>query len=109
MSTDGGKDPVWAHNGTELFYLDTGAASWYLTVATVRTDPDFAVESRAQLFSFAPYYWAGNDVWWDVSPDDQRILVLGPSEEGVGRYVLVQNFFEELRQRVGNCPLQATH
>ncbi|MCH8936477.1 MAG: protein kinase [Gemmatimonadetes bacterium] len=44
VSVDGGRQPVWAHTGREIVYqsLDN---SW--VVATVRTDPAFAVESRA--------------------------------------------------------------
>ena len=110
VSTNGGHNPVWAHNGREIFYLDASNYPPYLTVATVRIEPDFAVESRKRLFSWgASNRWAANDLWWDVSPDDQRILLLGiPGDSdsreagSTGRYVVVQNFFEELRQVVGN-------
>ena len=112
VSIDGGRDPVWAHSGREIFYLDTGDSSrWYLTVATVRTEPSFAVESREQLFSFESYVSGNIDLWWDISPDDQSILALKDPDgvggaaaggAGEGRLILVQNFFEELRQRMGN-------
>ena len=57
VSTGGGTNPVWARNGGELFYLglDASDASFYLTVATVRLDPDFAVESRERLPSWESY------------------------------------------------------
>ena len=104
VSTEGGRNPMWAHNGREIFYLAWDSFS--LTVATVRTDPDFAVESREQLFTWDPFVSSIANLLWDLSPDDQRILAIGAPPvtggEGVGRYVGVLNFLEELRERVGN-------
>ena len=48
VSVNGGTGPVWAHNGREIFYV-AADNSW--VVATVRTDPDFAVESRERFAS----------------------------------------------------------
>ena len=105
VSTDGGGNPVWAHNGREILYLSR-AAPFPLVAATVRTEPDFAVESRQQLFDWVGVYSAApTHPEWDLPPDDQRVLALGapPYAEGTGgRYVVVQNLFEELRQRTGN-------
>ena len=102
VSTDGGINPVWAHNGRELFYLGQTGPS-LLTLATIRTDPDFAVESRQQLFPW-PYVGAGGDRHWDLSPDSQRILALGASTQAgeleVGRFVGVLNFSDELQRLV---------
>ena len=96
VSTDGGVNPVWAHNGREICYLSDGPR--YLMVASVRTDPDLIVESREPLFRGDVYDTNLNHPSWDLSPNDQRILAVG----GVRRYILVQNFSEELRQRRGN-------
>ena len=69
VSTDGGREPVWAHSGRELFYRNGGAHPQY-----------------------------------DVSPDDRRFVMLriGGGEGAVGELILVQNFFEEVKERVGN-------
>ena len=98
VSTGRGINPVWAHNGREIFYLDSGS----FVVATVRTDPDFAVESREQLTSWTQYLISPGDRHFDPSPDDQRLLAvrLSNSSGGVIRDIVVQNFFEELRQVV---------
>ena len=50
VSVNGGFNPKWARNGREIFYLGQDGV---FNVATVRTDPDFAVESREQLNSRA--------------------------------------------------------
>ena len=100
VSVNGGINPKWAHSGTEIFYLGLDAA---FNVATVRTDPDFAVDSRERLDS-RPYFWQNIIRHWDLTPDGQRLLVIGPRLEagGLGRYVIVQNWNEELRALAGN-------
>jgi hypothetical protein len=49
---------------------------------------------------------AGND-FYDVSSDGERFLMarstgMGKDETGITRFVLVQNFFEELKRLVPN-------
>ena len=102
ISVNGGFNPKWAHSGREIFYLASDAV---FNVATVRTDPDFAVDSRERLDSRA-YFWQVTHRHWDLTPDGQRLLAIGTRPEaergGVGRYVIVQNWFEELRALAGN-------
>ncbi len=97
VSVNGGETPVWAHSGREIFYISSGRS---LTVATVRTDPTFAVESREQLTSW-PYLIQNTNRDYDPAPDDQRFLAVGTAQ-AQEQFILVQNFFEELRQRFGN-------
>ena len=102
VSIDGGTGPVWAHNGREIVYQSLDDNSW--VVATVRTDPDFAVASRVPFASLLGFAAARGTRQFDISPDDQRLLAgrLGGSAGAVVRDVVVQNFFEVLRERVGN-------
>ena len=73
-----------------------------LTVATIRTDPTFAVESREQLTSW-PYFLQNVIRDYDLALDDQRFLAVRTTNtQAQERLILVQNFFEELRQQVGN-------
>ncbi|MCH7935196.1 MAG: protein kinase [Gemmatimonadetes bacterium] len=96
LSSGGGAAPVWAHNGPQIFYLSAG--SWI--VATVRTEPDFAVESQTVLAS-AEGFLTGTTQNFDVSPDDLRLLAIrtAPAESPT-RYVYVLNFHEELNRLV---------
>jgi Tol biopolymer transport system component len=104
VSTREGTNPVWARRGGEFFYLDTSDISRYLTVATVRLDPDFAVESRERLTSWGSYATGPLDLHWDLSPDDLTVLAIRLGRRGsvAPRDIVVQNFFEELREPVGN-------
>ena len=72
VSVDGGTGPVWAHNGREIVYQSLDENSW--VVATVRTDPDFAVESRVPFASTLGFLAARGTRQFDISPDDQRLL-----------------------------------
>ena len=60
------------------------------------------MESRDRFASAEGFLTGVGSAPFDVSPDDQRLLAVrtGPSLGAEVRTVLVQNFFEELRQVV---------
>ena len=107
VSTDGGYGPLWAHGGSELFFVDAGSAS--LISAEVETAQGFRVLQRETLFPLGETFIEPGSDFHDVTPDDQRFLmfrVASPASPGADddgtRYILVQNFFEERTERVGN-------
>ena len=97
--------PVWAHSGRELFFVDIDQG---LVAAQVDTDSGFQVGEKETLFTLPPAYRTSPaNTLYDVSADDQRFLMarfyLGDSQESPNsRFVLVNNFFEVLRERVAN-------
>jgi len=99
VSTDGGRDPLWAHSGRELFYVN-GAND--LVAVQVTGDPTFTPGQQDVLFSMADYLTG--DARYDVSPDDQRFVMLGFVDEGAddAELILVENWAEELRERAGS-------
>ena len=57
------------------------------------------------MFSVEPYVLAMQYTVFDVSPDDQRFLMvcrLGSDSEGETALILVENWLEELKAKVGN-------
>jgi hypothetical protein len=103
---DGGLDPVWAHDGSELFYVSANREMW---VAQYETVSGFRVVGRELLFELPPAVIGGNIRWrsFDVSSDDQRFLMVRPyaaaqDEGSFSGIVLVQNFLEELKRLVPN-------
>lgn len=116
VSSGGGVEPVWAHNGRELFYRtgQTGAASGslrgdHMMVATYVTEPDFRIESRDTLFDATQYALSpgvGATTWhaYDVDHVDQRFVMIRNVPISGDRpdpwIVFVRNFVEELRERV---------
>ena len=78
-----------------------------MVAADVVTTPTFAVRGRQALFSIRAGRYRANFAhrFYDVAPDDQRFLFIRPVEsvsDRLVRLVLVDNFFEELKAKVGN-------
>ena len=78
-----------------------------LVAAQIETDSGFRVGAQETLFTIPQEYSvaAGTD-FYDITSDDQRFLMARPyqggdEEEVTSSLVLVQNFFEELKERVG--------
>ena len=97
VSTNGGREPLWAHSGRELFYVN-GANE--LVAVQVSTDPAFAAGQQEVLFSVAAYMRNPAYTLYDVTPDDQRFVMLrlGDRENAVAsELILVENWAEELR------------
>ena len=101
VSTDGGVGPLWSHSGGELFYVSGDAM--------IEMEPELQVLDRDTLFTIPPEILVSSGTsFYDVALDDQRFLMGrmyqgGGGESGAApRYILVQNFFEELKERVPN-------
>ena len=98
ISTDGGRNTVWARNGRELFYRNGEK----MMVVEVTTQPNFSAGSPKALFE-GQFLTAGDgNTAYDVAPDDQHFLMIQPvePEQGVGQINIVLNWFEELKKRV---------
>ena len=98
VSLEGGLRPIWASNQREIFYVAGDASRM---IATVRTDPEFVVESRESFASAAGFYGGTGARLFSLAPDDQRLLA-GRLNTGrqANEDILVLNFFEMLREVV---------
>jgi hypothetical protein len=102
VSMAGGTRPVWARNGRELFYLD---ASNTLSAVPVSTSgPTISIGIPAKLFD-TTYVQPNPARHFDVSADGQQFLMLkaiatGDPNATPVSIVLVEHWFEELKQRV---------
>ena len=110
VSTDGGVQPVWAHNGRELFFVNP-ATSEVMAAEFTTTGNTFRRERLMRMFTIpGDFVSVGNATArsYDVAPDDQRFLMArayqGDTQEEAAssRFILVQNFFEELKRLVPN-------
>ena len=101
VSTTRGDEPIWAHNGRELFYNAGPIGAFDVMVAEVSLEPTFAAGRQRTLFSGAGYL-NPNGHEQKVSLDDQRFVMLRTVQaEGGNQLIVVDNFFEELK-RAGN-------
>ncbi len=94
VSASGGFTPVWSPDGRELFFDDGG-----LRMARVETEPAFNHATPELLFAVNEFEGVLN-----IAPDGERFLMLrslgGQLIEGTESLIFVQNWFEELLERV---------
>ena len=98
ISTEGGSEPAWSHDGRELFYV---ADDGYLMSATVAPGAEFAVSSQQRLFSTAPYARYGFfNRNYDVARDG-TFLMLRFAGASTSSLVAVHGWAASLRARTG--------
>ncbi len=101
VSGAGSSQPVWSSDGAELFYVTFTAAFDSLTVyvAEVDTEAAFSVVATQAISTHPATTFLGGS--YAVAPDNQRLLIMETGESEGGQLILVQNFFEVLKERVG--------
>jgi hypothetical protein len=93
VSTNGGKEPVWSHDGRELFYRESTA----VMAVSVESGDSFRAGAPNLLFD-GPYQAdAVGHASYDVSPDGQRFLMIRNPDVGLTELRVVLNFAEELK------------
>lgn len=102
ISIAGGSEPVWSRNGRELFYKN--GRQELVAVAVPRT-ATFTMGEQRVLFSTAGYDVSlEGEKTYDVSPDGSRFVMIRLARKSHDQLIVVENFFEELRSRVGSAP-----
>jgi serine/threonine-protein kinase len=99
VSSQGGVQPLWAKNGKQLFYRSHDQV-W---AADVRTDGGFSTGKPRLLFERPGHPLAQPIRDYDLSQDGQRFLMVKLEQRKptpVTEMILVQNWFEELKQKV---------
>jgi Tol biopolymer transport system component len=98
VSANTGYEPRWSADGTELFYLQGGS----MMAVAVNTESAFSFAPPELLFTgpFLTVQDSGAHSY-DVAADGRFLLIQPPGGgEGSASIVVVQNWTEELRQRV---------
>jgi serine/threonine-protein kinase len=95
VSTDGGTEPAWSPNGTELLYRTAGR----LEVVAVETGDAFRVLSRPRALFEGRYYAYSWQRQYDVDPSGERILLFRYEEEVIDLTVAV-NWMQGLREQL---------
>ena len=101
VSQGGGDNPVWSPDGNTLYYSRPQGGGSIFMAARLQRDPVPVVLSTDSLFT-GPYRrpFPGSG----LHPDGDRWIVsqFVVSADEQERLILVQNFSEELRERMGN-------
>ncbi len=96
------RSPKWSGDGTEIIYRSGPS---FVSVPVLNTEGPLDTGTPQELFA-GQWVPSGSGHQYDVSPNGRRLLilkrstgtVLAPSDE----IIVVTNWFEELRQRMGN-------
>ncbi len=98
ISSGGGSHPVWARSGHELFYI---SAAGLVSVPVQIGRPFEFGNASVVLKGASERYWVATvGRAYDVAPDGQRFLMLKEEQQAAARIHVVQNWTEELKQRV---------
>ena len=102
VTQQGGAQPLWSSDGSELFYYYVDR----LKGIDITTEPAFAFGNE-QVFGMQGNLYPGEGIRaYDVTPDGQQFLMVFPQGEtdssgsSTQRINVVQNWFEELKERV---------
>ncbi len=101
VSIDGGIEPTWSQDGTELWYRTLARD---VLVAQVETAGSFQVGERRRLFRIADAILNDDSHYFDVQADGQRVLIVRPVSTGATQsgsdLVLIENWFTVVREAV---------
>jgi serine/threonine-protein kinase len=98
VSIGGGTEPVWAPDGSKLFYKGPTR----LTEVSVELEGDFPILERREMFDIAPYRSTIVRAEYDIHPDTGDFLMvtsIGARGER-DRINVVLNWFDELKRLV---------
>jgi serine/threonine-protein kinase len=98
VSSGGGRRPLWAPNGRELFYENpTGAI---MAVPVDASGPSWRSGNPVRLIDRAYVSLGGGVRNFDISPDGRRFLTVKSAAAFPPQIVVVQNWMEELKRLV---------
>ena len=102
VSTAGGRQPLWARSGKELFYF--GADGALLRVPVEASGATWNAGTPMKLLEGRYYTGTGSGRAYDVSPDGQRFLMIkAPGTDASAAppaLIVVQHWDEELKRLV---------
>ena len=102
ISTNGGATPLWAPDGSELFYEDDGR----LLAVPVQTEPTFSRGTPMVVIEGDYLLLASPGRRYDIDPSGERFLLLrvaggpGSDDRSLSSLTFVLDWFEELTERV---------
>ena len=102
-----GTEPTWSPGGDKLFYFrgaPNGPADGMMGV-TVSTEPTLTLGTTPEIqFERTYSHQRGQARLYDIAPVGNRFLMVsndgGQTESGSPQIIVVQNWFEELKERV---------
>jgi Tol biopolymer transport system component len=102
ISSDGGTEAEWSHDGRQLFYRN-GAGE--MIAVDVTTGSTFSAGAHHRLFDARAYAANFQSHFYALTPDDRRFIMVRPVEGSASTappapLVLVRNWLPELRAKL---------
>jgi WD40 repeat protein len=97
VSLSGGTEPVWAHGGRELFFVN---AANQLVAVEVTTSPRFSLGRQQALFPVGPFSRDFNHSAYAIAPDNRRFVMIHSITFASGDLVMVENWQEVLKEKL---------
>lgn len=99
ISAEGGREPVWSDDGSELFYRD----DHWMNAVSIETEPSFSQGASRHQFE-APYDDAGATYAnYDSTRDGREFMMVQSVKEATAaKLVVVLNWSQELKSRLPN-------
>jgi len=95
ISPRGGLEPIWSHDGQELFYLEGDK----MMAVKIETQPEFRSQPPEVLFEES--YSHQNRGSYDVAADGRFLMIRGfDSDSDLNQINVITNWFEELKRLV---------
>ena len=96
VSVDGGYNPRWSRNGTELLFTQSGS----LMSTEVQTEPSLVLGKPTKLFDGEKsgiHLWRG----YDAAPEGDRLIVIYTEgqTQSMPNITVVENWFAEFKDR----------
>ncbi|HSG81845.1 MAG TPA: protein kinase [Gemmatimonadota bacterium] len=101
VSFGGGEWPRWSPDGRTLYFWRRTSGVDTLFAASISRDQGMRVGAPQVVVAIE------TGEGWDLHPDGDRFIVLAPNarppeSSAASRYLVVLNWFEELKERMGN-------
>jgi len=104
VSVDGADEPLWAHNGRELFFRSRRGE---VMVSEVSLGTSLAAGQPRALSTAPNMATDPNHRAYDISRDDQRFVMINRSMNEISEVVLVLNWYQDNALPVSGATLPA--
>jgi Tol biopolymer transport system component len=97
ISADGGREGVWSHDGTQVFYR--APDGWMMSAHLARGTPS-QVTQRDRLFDASPYLTNQFLTMYDVAADGRFLMLRLDDQKTRTDVVIIRNWVEQVKARL---------
>ena len=100
ISLDGGREPVWSRDGTQVFYRGLESDPWMLSARVAVSGGALSVTRRERLFDASPYLANQFLQMYDVAPDGRFLMFKLDAQTPRTDVVIIRNWVQQVKARL---------